>query len=47
LFAIKDDMVNAGAKWEDTEVVVDGHLISSRAPADLPEFPRATIASLC
>ena len=41
--AIKDDMVNAGADWEDSEVVVDGNLISSRRPPDLPAFMRATI----
>jgi protease I len=31
-----DDMRNAGAEWEDAEVVVDGHLVSSRKPDDLP-----------
>ncbi|MDQ3677505.1 MAG: type 1 glutamine amidotransferase [Actinomycetota bacterium] len=41
--AIEDDMRNAGAEWEDAEVVVDGHLISSRKPDDLPAFMRATI----
>ncbi len=41
--AIKDDMVNAGATWVDEPVVVDGHLISSRTPADLPQFARAAI----
>lgn len=41
--AIADDMRNAGALWEDAEVVVDGNLISSRRPADLPAFMRATI----
>jgi protease I len=41
--AIKDDMVNAGADWEDSEVVVDGNLVSSRRPPDLPAFMRATI----
>ncbi|MDQ3850083.1 MAG: type 1 glutamine amidotransferase, partial [Actinomycetota bacterium] len=41
--AIEDDMRNAGAQWEDAEVVVDGHLISSRDPDDLPAFLRATI----
>ena len=34
--AIKDDLVNAGMLWEDSPVVVDGNLISSRTPADLP-----------
>ena len=41
--AIEDDMRNAGARWEDAEVVVDGHLISSRNPDDLPAFMRTTI----
>jgi protease I len=42
--AIADDMRNAGARWEDAEVVVDGNLISSRRPDDLPAFMRALIA---
>lgn len=42
--AIKDDLVNAGARWVDQEVVVDGNLISSRTPADLPAFCRELIA---
>lgn len=41
--AIEDDMRNAGAEWQDAEVVVDGHLISSRRPDDLPAFMRETI----
>ena len=42
--AIADDLrSNAGAEWEDFEVVVDGNLISSRRPDDLPAFMRATI----
>lgn len=44
--AIKDDMENAGVRWEDSPVVVDGNLISSRTPADLPQFCRALIAAL-
>lgn len=40
---IKDDLVNAGAKWEDAEVVVDRHFVSSRKPDDLPAFCRAVI----
>jgi protease I len=42
--AIKDDMVNAGATWLDQEVVVDGTLVTSRTPADLPAFCRTIIA---
>ena len=41
--AIKDDMVNAGALWQDSAVVCDGNLISSRTPADLPEFMKAVV----
>lgn len=40
---IADDMVNAGAEWEDAEVVVDGNLVSSRRPDDLPAFMRALL----
>jgi protease I len=36
--AIKDDMTNAGAIWEDSAVVVDENLVSSRNPDDLPVF---------
>lgn len=45
-YSIRDDMVNAGAKWEDAEVVADGNLISSRNPNDLPAFCRAIIEKL-
>lgn len=41
---IKDDLINAGAIWEDAPVVVDRHHISSRKPDDLPDFCRALIA---
>jgi protease I len=40
---IADDLRNAGAQWEDAEVVVDGNLVSSRRPEDLPAFMRALI----
>ncbi|HEU5193185.1 MAG TPA: type 1 glutamine amidotransferase domain-containing protein [Methylomirabilota bacterium] len=45
-FSIKDDLKAAGADWQDAEVVVDGNLITSRKPDDLPAFCRAIIASL-
>ena len=45
-FAIKDDVVNAGATYVDREVVRDGNLITSRTPADLPAFMRAYLAAL-
>jgi protease I len=44
--AIKDDLIHAGATWVDQEVVVDGNLITSRLPADLPAFCREIIAAL-
>ena len=43
---IKDDLVNAGAFWEDASVVVDRHFVSSRKPDDLPDFCRAIIEVL-
>ena len=45
-FAIKDDLINAGAQWVDQEVVVDGNLITSRVPDDLPAFMKAVINML-
>jgi deglycase len=42
--AIADDLRNAGAEWEDSEVVVDGNFVSSRRPPDLPAFMRAVLA---
>jgi len=45
-YAIKDDLIHAGARYQDAEVVVDGKLITSRQPGDLPAFCRAIIAAL-
>ena len=45
-FAIKDDMVNAGAQWVDEAVVIDNNLITSRTPDDMPVFLPAIIAAL-
>jgi len=45
-FAIKDDMINAGATWVDEPVVRDGNLITSRMPDDLPYFCSAIIQAL-
>lgn len=45
-FAIKDDLTNAGANWVDEEVVVDGKLITSRKPDDLPAFMKAVVDHL-
>jgi len=44
--AIKDDLINAGAYYQDDEVVVDGNLITSRNPYDLPAFCREIIKFL-
>ena len=42
-FAIKDDVINAGGKYVDAEVVRDGNLITSRKPDDLPAFVQTII----
>ena len=39
--SLKTDLTNAGAEWVDQEVVVDGNLVTSRKPDDLPAFNRA------
>ena len=44
--AIKDDIINAGAKYIDAECVVDGNLITSRKPDDLPAFCQAILKAL-
>ncbi len=44
--SIADDVVNAGAEYADEEVIVDGNLITSRRPDDLPAFLRAIIGAL-
>ncbi|MGI8977962.1 MAG: type 1 glutamine amidotransferase domain-containing protein [Pirellulaceae bacterium] len=43
---IKDDLVNAGALWEDAPVVIDRHFVSSRKPDDLPAFCRGVLQVL-
>lgn len=45
-YAIKDDLVNAGGKFIDKEVVVDGNLITSRKPFDLPAFCREILRKI-
>jgi protease I len=45
-FSIKDDLVAAGAEWVDAEVVVEGNLITSRKPDDLPAFCREIVKAL-
>ena len=44
--AIKDDLINAGAEYLDQEVVVDGNLVTSRTPRDLPAYLPAIIRTL-
>lgn len=39
--SLKTDLTNAGAEWVDQEVVVDGNLVTSRKPDDIPAFNRA------
>ncbi|GMU19341.1 MAG: glutamine amidotransferase [Candidatus Babeliales bacterium] len=41
--SIKLDLINAGAKWVDQEVVTDGNLVTSRKPDDIPAFNKAMI----
>jgi protease I len=45
-FAIKDDMINAGVIFEDSPVVIDKNLITSRTPDDLPDFMSAVLKYL-
>ncbi len=40
---IQDDLTNAGARWIDRDVVVDGNLVTSRQPSDIPAFNRDII----
>ena len=44
--SIRDDVVNAGATYVDQEVVVDGNVITSRKPDDLPAFTVAFMKAL-
>lgn len=44
--SIRDDLINAGAEFIDQEVVEDGNIISSRSPADLPAFIKASLKRL-
>jgi protease I len=43
---IRDDLENAGAKWLDEEVVIDGTIVTSRKPADIPAFNKALLSLL-
>jgi protease I len=42
-WSIETDVRNAGGEWEDKEVVVDGNLVTSRNPDDLPEFNKELV----
>lgn len=44
--SLQEDLRNAGARWCDQEVVVDGKLVTSRKPDDLPAFNEALLAEL-
>ena len=44
--SVRDDVVNAGAEWVDAEVVIDGHVITSRTPKDLPAFTAAFLTAI-
>lgn len=44
--SLQTDLRNAGANWSDEELVVDGNLITSRTPDDLPAFNEAIVNKL-
>lgn len=44
--SVKKELLDAGAKFEDKEVVVDGNLVSSRGPEDLPAFTREMLKKI-
>lgn len=44
--SVADELKEAGARYEDREVVVDGNLVTSRQPSDLPAFMRETMKQL-
>lgn len=44
--SVKTDLSNAGGRWQDAEVVVDGNLITSRKPDDIPAFAQAVAKAL-
>jgi protease I len=45
--SIRTDLENAGAQWEDSEVVVDAGLTTSRSPDDLPAFNKKMVEEFC
>ncbi|MDP9066920.1 MAG: type 1 glutamine amidotransferase [Actinomycetota bacterium] len=44
--SIKTDLINAGARWVDQEVVEDGNIITSRKPDDLEAFSKALLVQM-
>ena len=44
--SLRQDLVNAGARWTDEEVVTDGRLVTSRKPGDLPAFNRKLVEEI-
>jgi protease I len=44
--SLQEDLRNAGAEWTDDEVVVDGKLVTSRKPDDIPAFNQALLKEL-
>jgi protease I len=44
--SIRDDVVNAGGIWQDAACVVDGNLVTSRTPDDLPAFMKGIFGAL-
>ncbi|MFP7721246.1 type 1 glutamine amidotransferase domain-containing protein [Lysobacter sp. A3-1-A15] len=44
--SLRTDLENAGARWEDSEVVEDGGLVTSRKPDDIPAFTQAVIRAI-
>ncbi len=44
--SVKTDLINAGARWQDAEVVVDDQLITSHKPDDIPVFAAAVAKAL-
>jgi len=45
-FAIKDDLINAGAEWVDQKAVVDGKMVTAQTPEDLPAFMKGILEQL-
>lgn len=44
--SLRTDLTNAGGRWKDAEAVIDGHVITSRKPEDIPAFTQAVIDAL-